>query len=53
MISCRAESLGLGCVIINDDDDVLNEIMREALDIPTHIEVIVYLCVAYASKLND
>jgi hypothetical protein len=31
----------------------LNEIMREALDIPTHIEVIVYLCVAYASKLND
>ena len=51
-LAARAENLGLGWVITNDGE-VLSEIMREALDISTHFEGIVYLCVAYASKFND
>ena len=51
-LAARAESLRLGWVIINDDK-VLNEVIGEVLVIPTHSEVIVYLCLAYASKLND
>lgn len=47
-LAARAENLGVGWVSIIEDD-----ILREALDIPSNIEIIAYLCIGYVSHFKD
>jgi 5,6-dimethylbenzimidazole synthase len=47
-LAARAENLGVGWVSIIEDD-----ILRDALDIPTKIEIIAYLCIGYVTQFKD
>lgn len=47
-LAARAENIGLGWVSIIHD-----EVLREALAIPSNIEIIGYLCLGYVSKFHD
>ncbi|KGJ93833.1 5,6-dimethylbenzimidazole synthase [Colwellia psychrerythraea] len=47
-LAARAENIGLGWVSIIHDD-----ILRDALDIPSNIEIIAYLCLGYVSEFQD
>ncbi|PSW22299.1 5,6-dimethylbenzimidazole synthase [Photobacterium sanctipauli] len=47
-LAARAENIGLGWVSIIHDD-----VLREALAIPEHIDIIGYLCLGYVEKFND
>lgn len=46
-LAARAENLGLGWVSIIHD-----QVLRETLEIPDHIEIIGYLCLGYVSKFS-
>jgi len=47
-LAARAENLGVGWVSIIEDD-----ILRDALDIPSKIEIIAYLCIGYVTQFKD
>jgi 5,6-dimethylbenzimidazole synthase len=47
-LAARAENLGVGWVSIIEDD-----VLRSALDIPSKIEIIAYLCVGYVTHFKD
>lgn len=47
-LAARAENIGLGWVSIIHD-----EVLREALDIPSNIEIVAYLCLGYVSTFQD
>ena len=47
-LAARAENLGVGWVSIIEDD-----MLRDALNIPTKIEIIAYLCVGYVTHFKD
>jgi 5,6-dimethylbenzimidazole synthase len=47
-LAARAENLGVGWVSIIEDD-----ILRDALDIPSKIEIIAYLCIGYVNQFKD
>jgi 5,6-dimethylbenzimidazole synthase len=47
-LAARAENLGVGWVSIIEDD-----ILRNALDIPSKIEIVAYLCVGYVTHFKD
>lgn len=47
-LAARAENLGLGWVSIIHDD-----ILRQTLDIPEHLDIIAYLCIGYVSNFHD
>lgn len=46
-LAARAENLGVGWVSIIHDD-----VVRQALHIPEHIEIIAYLCIGYVEKFQ-
>jgi len=47
-LAARAENLGLGWVSIIHD-----EVLRETLGIPEHIDIMGYLCIGYVSEFSD
>jgi 5,6-dimethylbenzimidazole synthase len=47
-LAARAENVGLGWVSI-----IHNDVLRAALNIPVHIEIIAYLCLGYVSHFKD
>jgi 5,6-dimethylbenzimidazole synthase len=47
-LAARAEGIGLGWVSIFHDAD-----LRSFLEIPTHVEIVAYLCVGYVDQLYD
>ncbi|WP_394205758.1 5,6-dimethylbenzimidazole synthase [Shewanella waksmanii] len=46
-LAARAENIGLGWVSIIHDD-----VLREALDIPEHLDIVAYLCLGYVSQFE-
>ncbi|MGF1776713.1 5,6-dimethylbenzimidazole synthase [Vibrio nomapromontoriensis] len=47
-LAARAENIGFGWVSIIHDD-----VLRTALDIPDHIDIIGYLCLGYVSEFQE
>jgi 5,6-dimethylbenzimidazole synthase len=47
-LAARAENIGVGWVSIIHDD-----VIRRALNIPDHIEIIAYLCMGYVENFHD
>jgi 5,6-dimethylbenzimidazole synthase len=47
-LAARSENLGVGWVSIIEDD-----ILRDALAIPSNIEIIAYLCIGYVTHFKD
>ena len=47
-LAARAENIGVGWVSIVHDD-----VIKQALNIPSDINIVAYLCVGYVSKFND
>ena len=47
-LAARAENIGLGWVSIIHD-----EVLRETLNIPQHIDIIAYLCLGYVSAFQE
>ncbi len=47
-LAARAENLGVGWVSIIEDD-----VLRDALSIPSNIEIIAYLCIGYVTQFKD